>query len=71
MTAKDNKTEKPTKDDIQSLNKKVDETIQSVNIKQAEIIGKENKMYYKRIKELASQIEQKKFVILQEQYKEI
>lgn len=33
MTAKDNKTEKPTKDDIQSLNKKVDETIQSVNIK--------------------------------------
>lgn len=59
MTAKDNKTEKPTKDDIQSLNKKVDETIQSVNIKQAEIIGKENKMYYKRIKELASQIEDK------------
>ena len=43
MANSDNKTKKPTEKDLKDLNNKVNETIQSVNIQQAEIIGKENK----------------------------
>ena len=59
MANSDNKTKKPTEKDLKDLNNKVNETIQSVNIQQAEIIGKENKTHYKRVKELAQQIEDK------------
>ena len=59
MANSDNKTKKSTEKDLKDLNNKVNETIQSVNIQQAKIIGKENKTHYKRVKELAQQIEDK------------
>lgn len=64
MAKNDKKTEKPTAKDIQELHKKVNTTIQDVNIKQADIMGKESKRHFKRLNEIATQIENKTKEIL-------
>lgn len=64
MAKNDKKTEKPTAKDIQELHKKVNKTIQDVNIKQADIMGKESKRHFKRLNEIATQIENKTKEIL-------